>query len=92
MGGLNRLRCARVIGTGHACIHNLRRGHYELGRDADPGRRLPAASPKWRWLSDRSANRGRIGLPSVNATVPSQLLRTLWLKLISLSGRLHNRK
>jgi Smr domain len=42
-------------------------------------------SPNWRSLSDRSANRGRIGLPSANATVPSQLLGTLWLKLISLS-------
>jgi IS6 family transposase len=43
MRGLKRLRSARVIGTGHAFIQNLRRGHYELGVDADPGRRLPAA-------------------------------------------------
>ena len=31
MRGLKRLRCARVISAGHAFIHNIRRGHYELG-------------------------------------------------------------
>ena len=41
--GLNRLRYARVISTGHAFIHNLRRGHYELGIETDPKRPLPAA-------------------------------------------------
>lgn len=35
MRGLKRLRFARVIRTGHAFIQNLRRGHYELGIDAD---------------------------------------------------------
>jgi transposase-like protein len=43
MRGLNRLRSARVISTGHAFVQNLRRGHYELGVDADPRNRLPAA-------------------------------------------------
>ena len=43
MRGLKRLRSARVISTGHAFIQNLRRGHYELGIDADPKRQLPAA-------------------------------------------------
>jgi transposase-like protein len=43
MRGLNRLRYARVISTGHAFIHNLRRGHYELGIETDPKRPLPAA-------------------------------------------------
>lgn len=43
MRGLKHLRSARVIRTGHAFVQNLRRGHYELGVDADPSHRLPAA-------------------------------------------------
>ncbi|MCA1709543.1 MAG: IS6 family transposase [Actinobacteria bacterium] len=43
MRGLKRLCSARVISTGHAFIQNIRRGHYELGVDADPKRQLPAA-------------------------------------------------
>jgi transposase, IS6 family len=43
MRGLKRLRSTRVISTGHAFIQNLRRGHYELGVDANPKRQLPAA-------------------------------------------------
>ena len=43
MCGVKRLRSAQVIGTGHAFIQNLRRDHYELGLDADPGQRLLAA-------------------------------------------------
>jgi IS6 family transposase len=42
MRGLKRLRSARVISAGHAFVQNLRRGHYELGMDADPQHRLPA--------------------------------------------------
>jgi hypothetical protein len=30
-----------VISTGHAFVQNLRRGHYELGLDADHQQRLP---------------------------------------------------
>ncbi len=43
MRGLKRLRCARVISTGHAFIQNLRRGHYELGVETHPKRSLLAA-------------------------------------------------
>jgi hypothetical protein len=43
MRGLKRLRSARVISTGHAFVHNLRRGHYELAIDLDPNHRIPAA-------------------------------------------------
>jgi transposase-like protein len=43
MRGLKRLRSAQVIGSGHAFVQNLRRGHYELGVDAEPHRRLAAA-------------------------------------------------
>jgi transposase, IS6 family len=32
-----------VISAGHAFVQNLRRGHYELGVDADRQHRLPAA-------------------------------------------------
>jgi transposase, IS6 family len=42
MRGLKRLRSARVISAGHAFVQNLRRGHYELGLDADPRHWLPA--------------------------------------------------
>jgi transposase, IS6 family len=42
MRGLKRLRSARVISAGHAFIQNLRRGHYELGLDANLRHRLPA--------------------------------------------------
>jgi IS6 family transposase len=43
MRGLKRLRSAGVIGAGHAFVQNLRRGHYELGVDAEPRHRLSAA-------------------------------------------------
>jgi transposase, IS6 family len=43
MRGLKRLHSAQVISTGHAFVQNLRRGHYELGLDADPQHRLPAS-------------------------------------------------
>jgi hypothetical protein len=33
---------SRVVGAGHACIQNLRRGHSELGVDVDPRHRLAA--------------------------------------------------
>ena len=45
MRGLKRLRCAQVVCSGHAFVQNLRRGHYELGLDTEPGRRLaPSAA------------------------------------------------
>ena len=34
MRGLKTLRSARTIVAGHAFIQNLRRGHYELGVEA----------------------------------------------------------
>jgi IS6 family transposase len=42
MRGLKRLRSAQVVCSGHALVQNLRRGHYELGLDVGPGRRLEA--------------------------------------------------
>jgi transposase-like protein len=33
MRGLNRLASARTISTGHAFVHNLRRGHYQLAAE-----------------------------------------------------------
>jgi transposase-like protein len=42
MRGPKRLRSAQVLSTGHAFVQNLRRGHYELGLDADRQHRLLA--------------------------------------------------
>ena len=39
--GSKRPRAARVISAGYAFVQNMRRGHYELGLDADPRHRLP---------------------------------------------------
>jgi hypothetical protein len=41
--------CAQVIGFWHAFIQNIRRGHYELGIDAEPHRRLAAAFTELAW-------------------------------------------
>ncbi len=44
MRGLRTDRTASVVIRGHAFVQNLRRGHYELGIEADHGRlRLVAA-------------------------------------------------
>ncbi|OHV42644.1 hypothetical protein BCD48_30420 [Pseudofrankia sp. BMG5.36] len=43
MRGPKRLRPPQTISTGHALVRNIRRGHYELGTDAEPQRRLEAA-------------------------------------------------
>jgi IS6 family transposase len=41
--GLKQLRSVRVISARHALIQNVRRGHYELATDVDPGHRLATA-------------------------------------------------
>jgi transposase-like protein len=43
MRGLKQLRCVRAISAGHAFVQNMRRGHYELGSDADPKHWLTSA-------------------------------------------------
>jgi len=43
MRGLNRLATAAVIAAGHDLVQHIRRGHYELGLDVAPARRLMAA-------------------------------------------------
>ena len=43
MRGLKQLRSIRVISVGHAFVQNVRRGHYELGSDADPKHRIMTA-------------------------------------------------
>jgi hypothetical protein len=40
---LKRLRSAGVISAGHTFVQNLRRGHDELGVDAQARHRLSAA-------------------------------------------------
>jgi hypothetical protein len=42
MRGLKRIRSAQVVCSGHAFVQNLRRGHYELGFDTEPGHRIEA--------------------------------------------------
>ena len=42
MRGLKRIRDAQTVYSGHAFVQNLRRGHYELGLDTEPGRRFEA--------------------------------------------------
>gem|GEM_PF-286298 len=43
MRGLKRDHSARVVIRGHALMQNIRRGHYELGIDARPRRRVETA-------------------------------------------------
>jgi IS6 family transposase len=43
MRGLKTDRTASVVIRGHAFIQNLRRGHYELGVDAEPTVQLASA-------------------------------------------------
>jgi hypothetical protein len=40
---LKHIRSAQVVCSGHAFVQNLRRGHYDLGLDTEPGRRLEAS-------------------------------------------------
>jgi transposase, IS6 family len=42
MRGRKRIRSAQIVCSGHAFVQNLRRGHYDLGHDTEPGRRLEA--------------------------------------------------
>jgi transposase-like protein len=43
MRGLQTDRTAQAVLAGHAFVQNLRRGHYELGTDANPALRIKAA-------------------------------------------------
>jgi transposase-like protein len=43
MRGLKTDRTAQVVIAGHAFMQNVRRGHYELGVEADPRLRVRAA-------------------------------------------------
>jgi transposase-like protein len=43
MRGLKRDRTARVVIRGHVLMQNIRRGHYELGVDTRPRRRVVVA-------------------------------------------------
>ena len=43
MRGLKRFRSAQIIGSGHAFVQNIRRGHYELATETDGRLRLAAA-------------------------------------------------
>ena len=43
MRGLKTDRSARVVISGHAFMQNMRRGHYELGVEAEPRLRVATA-------------------------------------------------
>jgi IS6 family transposase len=43
MRGLKRHRSARIISAGHACVQNIRRGHYELATGIPARHRIRAA-------------------------------------------------
>jgi transposase, IS6 family len=43
MRGLKRMRSARTIAAGHALVHNLRCGHYEIVAEQPPRDRVRAA-------------------------------------------------
>jgi IS6 family transposase len=43
MRGFKRHRSARIMAAGHAFVHNLRLGHYELATDIPAPHRIPAA-------------------------------------------------
>ncbi len=43
MRGLKRLRSAQTVSLGHTFVQNVRRGHYELGVEAEPHLRVSAA-------------------------------------------------
>jgi hypothetical protein len=71
MRGLKRLRGAQVVCSGHAFIQSLRRGHYELGLDVEPGRRLEAIFTELATRNLSRALRRRRASPSFrNATAP----------------------
>ena len=70
MRGLKRIRSAQVVCSGHAFVQNLRRGHYELGLDTEPGRRLEASLHRTRPCHLNSASIARSLLLVPNATAP----------------------
>jgi len=43
MRGVKRRRSLEVVAAGHAFVHNLRRGHYELGAEHRPHERIRIA-------------------------------------------------
>ena len=46
MRGLQRHRSARTVAAGHACVQNLRRGHYAVASDEPTRHRLRLAFPE----------------------------------------------
>jgi hypothetical protein len=70
MRGLKRLRSAQVISTGHAFVQNLCRGHYELGVDLDPRRRLPVVFTELVLACEHSITVAACCPRTVNASLP----------------------
>jgi transposase-like protein len=75
MRGLKQDRSARVIIMGHACIQNVRRGHYELAVDAPVQQRVAVALTSWPRRSDPNPRSPlQHTLARRNATAPSRVL------------------
>jgi transposase-like protein len=55
MRDLQRLRPAQLIGSGHAFVPNLRRGHYELATATEPIAGSLPRSPNSFWRSDQGS-------------------------------------
>jgi hypothetical protein len=58
MRGLKKAASTRRISLGHALVQNLRRGHYELGLEVPPNRRLAAAFTELALVMTDQPNRG----------------------------------
>ena len=81
MRGLKRDHSARVIMRGHALMQNIRRGHYELGIDARPHRRIePAFTELARtiWISLKTSGGPERVTTALNATVPTPDQKGAW--------------
>ncbi len=68
MRGLKRDHTARVIILGHALMQNIRRGHYELGLDARPHRRVATAFTNSPEPSERTSTASRFAAGQSTST------------------------
>jgi hypothetical protein len=87
MRGLTQFRSAARIAAGHAFVHNLRRGHYELAADVPPPLRLPADSASSRWRCDRRFSAPDACPGTLDATDPLASAGLRW-EVAELENRL----
>ena len=87
MRGLQRIRSAQLVCIGHTFVQNLRRRHYDLGLDTEPGRRLEAIFTRTRpcHLTSASIRGDYFFLP--NATAPRNRLGGLVHEYVQVASR-----